>query len=131
MRVVVKKHGNAIRSILLPFSIGDIVNVKDYGWKLYFQEDAYRITSFYKGDSLNCGSVASLPSYFCNEQFANLQWMVKDVGTIAARDNDLVIRICDRNREELLILCHTDCLNECFNVVRKAKKQVEEHIINS
>lgn len=128
MNTIVKIDGVTTFQRKLPFSINDIVKVVSYGNVICTPEVVNKLSSFYRGTPLNVWQHINCPYHECDEKFGNVQWKVVDVGVCRSiLRNVLVIKLVNRNREELLLAYNPPCLK----VVRKGKKNYSEYIIDA
>lgn len=73
-----------------------------------------------------------------NVRYSNLAWKIVDIGYYVMEGNTddkllkstLVIRLRDRERHEMLFVYDSYDSTHDMVVIRKAKKQLEEYIIN-
>ncbi len=134
MRVLIKYKGKEKHSFYLPFSIGDIVTVLDYGNRFATQEKVNEICSFYNGTPLKKCALNSIGYQRCNDTYSNLEWKVVDIGIFTDVESKIIflsVKLINRDKEEMLIRCSTSYPNDCVKIVRKAKKQYEEYVINA
>ncbi len=131
METIIEKQKNIIKKYELPFSINDIVTVVTYGNMYVSQDKAYYCSTLRHSTKLNKWSYELTDYSMCDEWFNGLQWKVTDVGVFNESSvNKFVIRLINRDKEELLMqfdILHPD---ECLKIVRKGKKQYKEYIIN-
>ena len=130
MKVIVKrKASKSQKSYHLPFSIGDVVLLKSYGYRFANQN---RIAKEFGINDINFFN--ALGDYFTldkSEYYSKMQWKIKDILTIHSLiiNKSFGVRIINREKKELLILC---CIKHPieFKIVRKSKKQIKQLTIN-
>lgn len=134
MIVTVNKRGETA-TYDLPFSIGDIVRVTDYGDRFADQKYTAEHSTFtQKGLTVNFEHEINKTNYLiCNNKFSSVEWRVVDVGYLL---NDCFPRrevaVLLRTREKLdmfLVFSNYD-RKHGIEIVRKAKKQIENYTIN-
>lgn len=130
MKVIVKrKASKSQKSYHFPFSIGDVVLLNSYGYRFANQN---RMAKEFRINDLNLFD--ALGDYFTldkSEYYSKMQWKIKDILTTHSLvlNNSFGIRIINREKKELLILCYTKSPTE-FKIVRKNKKQIKQLTIN-
>jgi hypothetical protein len=134
MIVTVNKKGETA-TYDLPFSIGDIVRVTEFGDRFAEQKYTAEHSTFtQKGLTVNFEHEINKTNYqICNNKFSSVEWRVVDVGYLL---ND-----CFPRREVAVLLRTREKLDMFFvfsnydrkhglEIVRKAKKQIENYTIN-
>lgn len=134
MIVTVNKRGETA-TYDLPFSIGDIVRVTKYGDRYADQKYTAEHSTFtQKGLTVNFEHEINKTSYLtCNNKFSSVEWRVVDVGylltdTFPRRE----VAVLLRTREKLdMFFVFTNYDEEHgLEIIRKAKKQMENYTIN-
>jgi hypothetical protein len=119
----------------LPFSIGDIVRVTEFGDRFAEQKYTAEHSTFtQKGLTVNFEHEINKTNYqICNNKFSSVEWRVVDVGYLL---NDFFPRrevaVLLRTREKLdmfFVFSNYD-RKHGLEIVRKAKKQIENYTIN-
>ena len=134
MNVTVVKE-NEFETYDLPYSIGDIVRVTEFGDRFAEQKYTAEHSTFtQKGLTVNFEHEINKTNYLiCNNKFSSVEWRVVDVGYLL---ND-----CFPRREVAVLLRTREKLDMFFvfsnydrkhglEIVRKAKKQIENYTIN-
>lgn len=139
MQIVVQWKKN-YKTFNIEYNIGDVVKVTDYGHKCALQEIVSKSTTYVKEDmQFNArNEMAKLPYEVLNEQYNDLPWKIVNVGYYVEKDNHinklrnntLVIRLRNRQFHEILMVYNSISYYNGMKVIRKAKKQSEEYIIN-
>lgn len=130
MNVIVKRKADkSQKSYHLPFSIGDVVLLNSYGYRFANQD---RIAKVFRINDLNLFN--ALGDYFTldkSEYYSKMQWKIKDILTTESLiiNNSFGVRIINREKKELLIICRIKSPIE-FKIVRKSKKQIKQLTIN-
>ena len=139
MRVIVKWK-NQTRTFNIEYNVGDIVKIVDYGSRWADQKRVFLNTTFpIRGVPFDGENEIIKTDYeILNVRCSNLAWKIVDIGYYVREGNTndklfkntLVIRLRDRERHEMLFVY--SCLENFHDmvVIRKAKKQLEEYIIN-
>jgi hypothetical protein len=134
MNVTVVKE-NEFETYDLPYSIGDIVRVVDYGDRFADQEHTYSRSTFaQKGFKLNLRHEISETMYLeCDKKYSSVEWRVVDVGyflgdTFPRRDVMVLLRT--REKLDMLFVFSNLDREHGLEIVRKAKKQIENYTIN-
>jgi hypothetical protein len=134
MIVTVNKKGETA-TYDLPFSIGDIVRVTEFGDRFAEQKYTAEHSTFtQKGLTVNFEHEINKTNYqICNNKFSSVEWRVVDVGYLL---NDFFPRrevaVLLRTREKLdmfFVFSNYD-RKHGLEIVRKAKKQIENYTIN-
>lgn len=117
------------KTIELPFSIGDIVRVYDYGNRYSYQREVFNDTTFTitSKDFNHPNKISETPYSLCNEIYVTHQWKIIDVGVFNSSCK-LVLRLKDREFREMLFTYNIFDGEHGFYTIRRAKKQV--HSIN-
>lgn len=113
------------KTIELPFSIGDIVRVYDYGNRYTYQREVFNGTTFTitSKDFNHPNEISETPYFKCNEIYATHEWKIIDVG-IFNSSYKLVLRLKDREFREMLFTYYISDNEHGFYTIRHAKKQV-------
>jgi hypothetical protein len=134
MIVTVNKKGETA-TYDLPFSIGDIVRVTEFGDRFAEQKYTAEHSTFtQKGLTVNFEHEINKTNYqICTNKFSSVEWRVVDVGYLL---NDFFPRrevaVLLRTREKLdmfFVFSNYD-RKHGLEIVRKAKKQIENYTIN-
>jgi hypothetical protein len=134
MIVTVNKKG-VTATYDLPFSIGDIVRVTEFGDRFAEQKYTAEHSTFtQKGLTVNFEHEINKTYYLtCDKKFSSVEWRVVDVGylltdTFPRRE----VAVLLRTREKLdMFFVFTNYDEEHgLEIVRKAKKQIENYTIN-
>ena len=111
--------------IELPFSIGDIVRVYDYGNRYASQRRVFNGTKFtITSKNFNYpNKISETPFLKCNEIYATHEWKIIDVG-IFDSSYKLVLRLRDREFYEMLFTYEIFDKDHGFYTIRHAKNKV-------
>lgn len=144
MKVIVKWENSPFKSIgerefYIEYSIGDIIQVTNYGDRYADQAIVFPKTIFpIKNKPFNPNNEV-LKTYYttCNEIYRNLEWKIIDIGYVVSENipnklskNSLVIRLIDRRFREMLFVYDPRDINHGMKVLRKSKKEDDEYVIN-
>ena len=139
MKVIVKWK-NQTRIFNIEYNVGDVVKIVDYGSRWACQERVFLNTTFpIRGVPFDAENEIIKTDYsILNVRCSNLAWKIVDIGYYVKQDNTddkllkntLVIRLRDRERHEMLFVYDSYDSTHDIVVIRKAKKQLEEYIIN-
>lgn len=144
MKVIVKWENspsqlNKIKEFDIEYSIGDIIQVTNYGDRYGDQAIVFSRAIFpIKDKSFNSNNEV-LKTYYltCNKIYHNLEWKIIDIGYVVSENihdklskNFLVIRLIDRSFREMLFVYDSRDVNHGMKVLRKSKKEVDEYVIN-
>ena len=144
MKVIVKWENspsqiNKIREFDIEYSIGDIIQVTNYGDRYADQAIVFSRSIFPIKDKPFNPNNEVLKTYYlrCNERYHDLEWKIIDIGYVVPEynpnklsKNSLVIRIIDRRFREMLFVYDPRDVNHGMKVLRKSKKEVGEYVIN-
>ena len=144
MKVIVKWENspwdaNKIKEFDIEYSIGDIIQVTNYGDRYADQAIVFSRSIFPMKDKPFNPNNEVLKTYYikCNEIYHNLEWKIIDIGYILPEyninklsKNSLVIRLIDRRFREMLFVYDLRDVNHGMKVLRKSKKEADEYIIN-
>lgn len=98
MKVDVKNLGTNTRILDIPFSIGDIVLIKDYGYRFAAQKEIFKNSKFLFGNiPFIHGIISNSDYYTCNNRFKNIEWKIVDVGFFNS-STGLILVILLKNR---------------------------------
>lgn len=142
MRIIINPEDDAEMPMKLnvPYSIGDIVVVTNYGSRAADQLGMFkRIVFPTKNVPFCCDKHVMETDYtICNTVFEDLQWKIIDIGVIKRitegitidrilrfPSNYFVVRLRNINKGEILV-----CGYDGLELVRKGKKQYNYHVIN-
>ena len=114
------------KTIVLPFSIGDIVRVYDYGYRYACQRKVFDGTTFaITSKNFNYpNEISEMPYLRCNEIYATHEWKIIDVGIFGPSYCKLALRLRDREFREMLFTYGIFDEEHGFYTIRHAKKQV-------
>lgn len=139
MKVIVKWK-NQTRTFNIEYNVGDIVKIVDYGSRWANQQLIFPNTTFpIRGVPFDAENEIIKTDYKrLNIRCSNLAWKIVDIGYYVREGNTndklvksaLVIRLRDRERHEMLFVYDSYDSTHDMVVIRKAKKQLEEYIIN-
>ena len=139
MKVIVKWK-NHTRTFNIEYNVGDIVKIVDYGSRWASQKKIFLNTTFpIRGVPFDAENEIIETDYATlNVKYSNLAWKIVDIGYYVMEGNTddkllkstLVIRLRDRERHEMLFVYDSYDSTHDMVVIRKAKKQLEEYIIN-
>lgn len=139
MKIIVKWK-NQTRTFNIEYNVGDIVKIVDYGSRWADQKRIFLSTTFpIRGVPFDGENEIIKTDYkILNDRYSNLAWKIVDIGYYVREGNTddkllkttLVIRLRDRERHEMLFVYDSYDSTHDMVVIRKAKKQLEEYIIN-
>ena len=134
MIVTVYKRGETA-TYDLPFSIGDIVRVTDYGDRFADQKYTAEHSTFtQKGLTVNFEHEISKTNYLtCDEKFSSVEWRVVDVGYILTDSfprREVAVLLRTREKLDMFFVFSNDDIEHGLEIIRKAKKQIENYTIN-
>ena len=123
----------------IDYNIGDVVKVTNYGDRYADQAIVFSRSIFpIKDKPFNPNNEVLKTCYLtCNERYYDLEWKIIDIGYVVPEHNSnklsknsLVIRLIDRRFREMLFVYDPIDINHGMKVLRKAKKEVDEYVIN-
>ena len=134
MIVTVNKRGETA-TYDLPFSIGDIVRVTEYGDRFADQKCTAKHSTFaQKGLTVNFEHEINKTSYLtCNSKFSSVEWRVVDVGyylTDSFPRREVVVLLRTRDKLDMFLVFSNYDRKHGLEIIRKAKKQIENYTIN-
>lgn len=142
MRIIINPEDDAEMPMKLnvPYSIGDIVVVTNYGSRAADQSGVFKRTVLpSKNVPFCCDKHVMKTDYtVCNTIFKDLQWKIIDIGVFKRITGGItidrilrfpsdyfVVRLRNRNKGEILV-----CGYDGLELIRKGKKQYNYHVIN-
>ena len=142
MRIIINPEDDAEIPMKLnvPYSIGDIVVVTNYGSRAADQSGVFkRIVLPSKNVPFCCDKHVMKTDYtVCNTIFKDLQWKIIDIGVFKRITEGItidrilkfpsqyfVVRLRNRNKGEILV-----CGYDGLELIRKGKKQYNYYLIN-
>ena len=134
MIVTVNKRGETA-TYDLPFSIGDIVRVTDYGDRFADQKYTAEHSTFtQKGLTVNFEHEISKTNYLaCDKKFSSVEWKVVDIGYLLAGTfprREVAVLLRTREKLDMFFVFSNDDIEHGLEIIRKAKKQIENYTIN-
>ena len=134
MIVTVNKKGETA-TYDLPFSIGDIVRVTDYGDRFADQKYTAEHSTFtQKGLTVNFEHEISKTNYLeCDKKFSSVEWRVVDVGYLLTDSfprREVAVLLRTREKLDMFFVFSNDDIEHGLEIIRKAKKQIENYTIN-
>lgn len=142
MRIIINPEDDAEMPMKLnvPYSIGDIVVVTNYGSRAADQLGVFKRTVLpSKNVPFCCDKHVMETDYtICNTVFEDLQWKIIDIGVfkriteaftidriLKFPSQYFVVRLRNRNKGEILV-----CGYDGLELIRKGKKQYNYYLIN-
>lgn len=133
--IVTVNKGGETATYVLPFSIGDIVRVTDYGDRFADQEYTAEHSTFtQKGLTVNFKHEISRTNYLiCNNKFSSVEWRVVDVGYLlndCFPRREVVVLLRTREKLDMFFVFTNHDREHGLKIIRKAKKQIKNYTIN-
>lgn len=142
MRIIINLEDNVKTpmGLNIPYSIGDIVVVTNYGSRAADQLGVFRKTVFPSKNVPFCYDKPVMKTDYkiCNTIFKDLQWKIIDIGVfkritegvtidriLRFPSNYFAVRLRNRNKGEIL-LCGFDGLK----LIRNGKRRCDYYVIN-